>query len=200
MLSDGTGISCRRPSSVTSRLGPRSAPASPLAPERKPKRSTHLVHLLLSELCDPSSDRILGHREDVVEVHGLRLFKPVSGPTRTSDGTSRIEEVIGATVTRERYGIADARVSTSTGRDLSGAGKRTRRISPRSIRPATLRLDPRPRIRNRDGRRIRPDPAARGLRQPGAGGTRAAHPARAPIDSDDGGARLGRWPAAALCR
>ena len=65
-------------------------------------------------------------------------FIPSTSVRRTSDGTSRIVEVMGATVTADKYAIALSRVSTSTGRCLSGRAKRYSRISPRSIAPATL--------------------------------------------------------------
>jgi len=51
-------------------------------------------------------------------------FIPSSGPRTTSEGTSRMVEVIGAIVSRDKYPIAEPRVRTSTGRDLSGAGNR----------------------------------------------------------------------------
>jgi hypothetical protein len=45
---------------------------------------------------------------------------PSSTPKTTSDGTPRIADVIGATVTVDKYAIALSRVSTTTGRFLSG--------------------------------------------------------------------------------
>ncbi len=45
-------------------------------------------------------------------------------PSATSDGTPRMVEVMGATVRRERYGIALPLVTISTVRSLSGSGKR----------------------------------------------------------------------------
>jgi hypothetical protein len=48
---------------------------------------------------------------------------PSSSFSNTSEGTPRIVEVTGATVTVDRYAIALSRVSTSAGRFLSGAAK-----------------------------------------------------------------------------
>jgi len=61
-------------------------------------------------------------------------FIPSSVPSGTSDGTPRTVEVIGATVTGDRYRIADPRVRIRTGRSLSGGANRYRRTSPRSSR------------------------------------------------------------------
>jgi 3-methyladenine DNA glycosylase Mpg len=55
-----------------------------------------------------------------VQVHRARGFHPVLTFSTTSDGTPRIVEVTGATVTVDKYAIALSRVSTRTGRFLSG--------------------------------------------------------------------------------
>jgi hypothetical protein len=47
-------------------------------------------------------------------------FIPSSGVSITSDGTPRIVDVIGATVTVDKYAMALSRVSTTTGLFLSG--------------------------------------------------------------------------------
>src|SRR5438874_12475771 len=47
-------------------------------------------------------------------------FMPSSSFKTTSDGTPRIVEVIGATVTVDKYAMALLRVSTRAGRFLSG--------------------------------------------------------------------------------
>jgi hypothetical protein len=46
---------------------------------------------------------------------------PSSSLRTTSDGTPRIVDVTGATVTVDKYAMALLRVSTSAGRFLSGA-------------------------------------------------------------------------------
>ncbi len=45
---------------------------------------------------------------------------PSSSPSNTSDGTPRIVEVIGATVTVDKYAMAVSRDRTTTGLRLSG--------------------------------------------------------------------------------
>lgn len=55
-------------------------------------------------------------------AHGC--FIPSSSVRTTSDGTPRMAEVIGATVTDDKYGMALSRVRTTTGLCLSGEGKR----------------------------------------------------------------------------
>src|SRR5271169_2663714 len=50
-------------------------------------------------------------------------FMPSSSFRTTSEGTPRMVEVTGATVTVDRYEMALSRVSTSAGRFLSGAAK-----------------------------------------------------------------------------
>jgi len=49
-------------------------------------------------------------------------FIPSASVKRTSDGTPRMVEVMGATVTADKYAIALSRVSTTTGLCLSGRG------------------------------------------------------------------------------
>lgn len=51
-------------------------------------------------------------------------FIPSAAVKRTSEGTPRIVEVMGATVTADKYAIALSRESTSTDLCLSGWGKR----------------------------------------------------------------------------
>jgi hypothetical protein len=51
-------------------------------------------------------------------------FNPSSTSRRTSEATPRIEDVMGATVTLERYRMDSPRVRTRTGRDLSGGANR----------------------------------------------------------------------------
>ena len=51
------------------------------------------------------------------------LFIPSSSFKTTSDGTLRIVDVIGATVTVDKYSRALFLVSTTTGRFLSGGAK-----------------------------------------------------------------------------
>ena len=53
-------------------------------------------------------------------------FIPSATSNTTSEGTSRIVEVIGATVTVERWPTALSRVRISTGRCLSGFSNRQR--------------------------------------------------------------------------
>jgi hypothetical protein len=49
---------------------------------------------------------------------------PSSAPIGTSEGTPRIVDVIGATVTVDKYPMALSRVRTTTGLRLSGAANR----------------------------------------------------------------------------
>ena len=63
-------------------------------------------------------------------------FIPSSTPSATSEGTSRIVEVIGAIVTVERWPNAPSRVSINTGRCLSGFSNRQRWTAPRFNLPA----------------------------------------------------------------
>jgi hypothetical protein len=52
------------------------------------------------------------------------FFIPSASVKHTSDGTPRMVEVMGATVTADKYPMALGRVSTSTGRCLSWWGNR----------------------------------------------------------------------------
>lgn len=65
-----------------------------------------------------------------------RPFIPSSTSSTTSEGTSRTVEVIGATVTVDRWLTAPSRVSMSTGRCLSGRSNRQRWTAPRFNLPA----------------------------------------------------------------
>ena len=69
-------------------------------------------------------------------------FTPSSTSNRTSDGTSRIVEVMGAMVTVARCPIALLRVKISTGRCLSGGGNLQRNTSPRLRFRATMPYPP----------------------------------------------------------
>ena len=115
-------------------------------------------------------------------AHGI--FMPSSSSSKTCEGTSRIIDVTGATVTVARYGIALSRVSTTTGRSISGDAKRKSRISPRAIFPATRPLPPTAPIRLLPGAAWRNpgglDP--RSLVSPFAADARAKH--RAPMRND----------------
>jgi len=62
---------------------------------------------------------------------------PSSSLNTTSDGTPRIVDVIGATVTVASQPMEPSRVSTTTGLLLSGGANSYIRTSPRAIRPAT---------------------------------------------------------------
>ncbi len=52
------------------------------------------------------------------------LFIPSASVNRTSEGTPRMVEVTGATVTEHRYSMAPSLVRTTTGLCLSGRGNR----------------------------------------------------------------------------
>jgi hypothetical protein len=65
-------------------------------------------------------------------------LSPSASLNCTSEATSRMVEVIGATVTAARYGMTLFLVKTTTGLRLSGRAKGQRRMSPRVIAPATL--------------------------------------------------------------
>jgi len=60
---------------------------------------------------------------------------PSSSSNLTSEGTSRMLDVIGATVAVDKYPRALSRVSTTTGLALSGGAKWYRRISPLAVPP-----------------------------------------------------------------
>ena len=92
---------------------------------RRPNRSCETV----TALC-----RLTAHRP----------FIPSPTPRITSEGTSRMVEEIGATVTVERCPTALSRVKMTTGRCLSGDANRQRWTSPRFSLPATQRHPPRP--------------------------------------------------------
>ena len=53
-----------------------------------------------------------------MEIDGARIFHSDLPVRRTSDGTPRIVEVMGATVTADKYPMALSLVSTTTGRLL----------------------------------------------------------------------------------
>lgn len=65
-------------------------------------------------------------------------FIPSLSSSVTSDGTPRIVDVIGATVTVDRYATAVSLVRTRTGLGLSGGANPYMRMSPRTILPAML--------------------------------------------------------------
>src|SRR6266849_5039128 len=78
-------------------------------------------------------------------------FMPSSSFRTTSDGTPRMVEVTGATVTVDKYAMALLRVSTRAGRFLSfvlaPAANWYSRTSPRAILPATQPPIPNPALR-----------------------------------------------------
>jgi hypothetical protein len=75
-------------------------------------------------------------------AHGA--FIPSSTSSTTSDGTPRIAEVMGATVTIDRRWMEISRVRITTGRCLSGRSKRHRNTSPRLHLPAMPLSHPNP--------------------------------------------------------
>jgi hypothetical protein len=70
-------------------------------------------------------------------------FMPSSASRITSEGTPRIVEVIGATVTVLKCPIMLSRVKIKTGRSLSGEARRHRCTAPRFSLPATQPHPPR---------------------------------------------------------
>jgi hypothetical protein len=74
-------------------------------------------------------------------------FSPSSEPTGTSVGAPRLVEVIAATVTVWSAPIKEGRLSTSTGRRLSGRGRPRSQISPRFSLLATPAVPSDPRSR-----------------------------------------------------
>lgn len=70
---------------------------------------------------------------------------PSAGPSATSLGISRTVEVTGATVISFIYSMMEVRVSTTTGRFLSGWVNLYQRTSPRFTRRPRLVLPPKPR-------------------------------------------------------
>ncbi len=80
-----------------------------------------------------------------------RPFMPSSTSRITSEGTPRMVDVTGATVTVARWPIALVRVRTTTGRCLSGGGNRHSRTSPLLRDAATMRHPPKDGIPPRAG-------------------------------------------------
>ena len=62
-------------------------------------------------------------RNGIVQVHRARAFMPSSSFSTTSDGTPRMVEVTGATVTVDKYAMALLRVSHKGGSFLVWRGK-----------------------------------------------------------------------------
>jgi len=106
-------------------------------------------------------------------------FIPSSVPSGTSDGTPRTVDAIGATVTRDKYRIADPRVRIKTGRSLSGGANRYSRISPalRHLMAGTLRLTRERRWKRTAASRQRAAPPKRRWAQPVVGPYRYGLPA-----------------------
>ena len=76
---------------------------STTALESEGQRRAHVTHALGPQLRNPTAQAVLGDRHHVVQGDCVRLFLfPSSVPKAISDGTPRIVEVMGATVTRAR--------------------------------------------------------------------------------------------------
>jgi len=124
-------------------------------------------------------------------AHGV--FMPSSSLSVTSDGTPRIVDVIGATVTEDKYKTALSRVRTTTGRLLSGGANWYSRMSPLAILLAMPLPPPKRRIHpvfaavgsNRHGR------APPGSSFPAASDARAARLAPRQTDFVSSAARPG---------
>jgi hypothetical protein len=97
-----------------------------------------LPHSRRTQLGEPTACRF---RETVTALWRFTAygdFMPSSSRKTTSDGTPRIVDVIGATVTVDRYPMALSRVNTTTGLFLSGRANRYSRTSPRATLAAML--------------------------------------------------------------
>ena len=132
---------------------------------------------------------------------------PSSTSKTTSEGTPRIVEVIGATVTFDRYPIALLRVRTTTGRFLSGGANSYSRTSPRAIRLGAIRAAIPPLLPNRVLHRLqvvawnnRDGPVLPWPEALDFAGVRARHREPAQTGSFSSAGRLGQQRAGASCR
>ena len=81
---------------------PLGAPSA-FAAERKGDSTADLGHPRVAQVGQAAPDAVLSNRDKIVKIktaHGF--FIPSSTPRTTSDGTPRMVEVIGATVTRDK--------------------------------------------------------------------------------------------------
>jgi hypothetical protein len=127
---------------------------------------------------------------------------PSFSSSATSDGTPRIVDVTGATVTVDRYGMALSRVSTRTGLFLSGGANWYRRISPRAILSAMQPRTPKepPRHALQAAGNNPPDHALPGTEWIIAGDVHAERPAPMPNGCVSSGRPRGPLPATAFYR
>jgi hypothetical protein len=124
-------------------------------------------------------------------------FMPSFSSSATSEGTPRIVDVTGATVTVDRYGMALSRVSTTTGLFLSGGANWYSRISPRAILSATQPRIPKEPTRRAPpaARNTPPDHVLPGTEWSIAGGVHGERPAPALNDCVLSGGPRGPLPA-----
>src|SRR5450759_1173317 len=95
------------------------------------------------KLATRRSNRALATVTALCRLTAQRPFIPSSISRISSEGTPRMVDVMGATVTVARWPMTVSRVRTRTGRCLSGGANRHRRISPLLTVPATPRHPPR---------------------------------------------------------
>ena len=108
------------------------------APERESQSRANFKHSPGTQTDHPPAQSVLRNGDSVVQIDGTGPFIPSEIPRMTSEGTSRMVEEIGATVTVERCPTALSLVKIRTGRCLFGEANPQRCTSPRLSVPAML--------------------------------------------------------------